>query len=142
MAIKKASFKFNSDNLEEQPKPVQLGHGKCAVFGCPRSGHINTGVWNCRYHWNKNGDQLSFITMKLKNHEAEINWYEKLITATVVDYAVKDVHKKALNGLEPLQAETFQDYRERITSHINKLLSMPESQKDVTVKSFYDIEEL
>lgn len=117
--------KLNFQLGVQEEKPAQRtrqGHGHCEVYGCPRDGHIHTGQWNCRYHHGKTGQSLSRITLALKNHEREINWYEHVLNATVVDYAMGDVAKHAPLGLHPLPDETLVVYRVRMKQHIDDLL--------------------
>lgn len=114
----------------QQEKKVFLGHGMCEVYGCPKPGHIYTEGWNCRYHYRKKGSELARITMLLKNHAVEFNWHEILLCSTIVDFYVKEIHKKAIRGFEPGETETFHQYRERIRLHIENLLASHETKQN------------
>jgi hypothetical protein len=118
-------FKFDVD--EQQESQPQNNRGHCAVYGCPRKGQIYTTVWNCRYHFGKSGASLAQITLTLRNHAKEIDWYEHLLAATPVDFLVEDIAKKAPSILEVLPNENFKNYRIRVESHIENLL-MPKSR--------------
>ena len=122
----KFDFKLSEDR-EEQPTRSKLGFGPCEVYGCPRAGHIRTGMLNCRYHHGKSGASLAQITMVLKNHAKEFDWYEHMLNVTHVDFLVGDVARKAPGGLEVLPNENFQAYRARINQHTEDLL-MPKSR--------------
>ena len=109
---------------ESKPKDEKgKGHGHCEIYGCPRTGHINTnGIWNCRYHYDQASKDLAQITMKLKNHEDEVDWYERLSTATSADYEVGSVKKDAPRHLKPDIDEDFYAYRFRVAQHIHAVL--------------------
>lgn len=121
-------FNFNIDTPEEKPAPrTRLGHGRCEVYGCPRDGHIYTGQWNCRYHHGMGGHSLSRITLALKNHEREFDWYEHMLNATVTDFGMGVVAKHSPSGLHVLPDETLVAYRLRVKHHIDNLLA-PQSR--------------
>ena len=116
-------FEYTPDTQE--PKPVKQNrttHGQCDVYGCPRAGHIHTSNWNCRYHHGKNGAALARITLVLKNHGREFDWYERLLNATMVDFAMGDITKDAPYGLEPHKDEVLKQYRVRVKRRIDELL--------------------
>lgn len=110
-------------------------HGKCEAWGCDRLGHVHTGKWHCRYHWACHGkniaEQLSHVTLILKNHEPEINWYETLLSSSEVDWVCDDLSKRAPVGMEPEHEEKFGTYRHRIELRINKLLAFRVIKVDV-----------
>lgn len=111
-------------------------HGKCEVWGCNRWGHVNAGKWHCRYHWACHGkniaEQLNHVTLILKNHEPEINWYEILLSSSEVDWVCDDLKKRAPYGMEPEPEEKFRIYRHRIELRINSLLAFKVIKVDVT----------
>lgn len=114
-------FKFSVNAEQEQPvQRTRLGHGKCEVYGCPRDGHIQTGVWSCRYHFGKSGVSLARITMTLRNHEKEFDWFERMLNTTVVDFAM-GIAANAPDGMSPLQNETLAAYKARIGRYIDDL---------------------
>jgi len=102
-------------------------HGKCEAWGCNRWGHVYTGKWHCRYHFACHGkniaEQLSHVTLILKNHEPEVNWYEKLLGENEVEWVCGDLKKIIPVGMEVVKDESFKDYRNRIEKHINGLLT-------------------
>lgn len=103
-------------------------HGKCEAWGCNRWGHVHTGKWHCRYHFACHGkniaDQLSHVTLILKNHEPEFNWYEHLLCSNEVDFVCGDLKRRAPIGMEVEADETFRQYRDRIERVINALLAV------------------
>lgn len=117
-------FKFSADPQEEKPvQRTRQGHGKCEVFGCPRDGHIHTGQWNCRYHFGKSGSSLARITMTLRNHEKEFDWYEHVLNATVTDFGMGDIAGDAPAGLRVWKDETLKDYKTRMQIYFDDLLA-------------------
>ena len=98
-----------------------LGLRNCDVYGCPRQAHIYTGAANCRYHYNKAGKNLGHITMMLNNHAAEVDWYEKLLTATTVDFP--QVKHDAHPNMPVLAGEELPAYKKRMAAYIEELLS-------------------
>ena len=123
-----------SEQKHDQKKDKDL-HGKCEAWGCNRWGQVHIGKWYCRYHLachGKNiGEQLSHVTIILKNHEPEVNWYETLLASSEVDYVCDDLKQRAPVGMEPETKESFKDYRARIEAHINKLLDVKRVKLDV-----------
>ena len=134
--------KFKSDEPEKQEyRKDKNGHGKCEAWGCTRWGHDYSGKWHCRYHWACHGEnigkQLAHVSMILKNHEAEINWYEFVLQSSFVDYecgvidcTLPGQEKKrtplssAPETMLPEDGEKFSEYRKRITIYINHLLKL------------------
>ena len=108
--------------IENKQEKDVLGHGKCVIYGCPRMGHINTGVWNCRYHFNYSGDQLAKVTTVLRNHNADFNWYEETLTWTCVDYEYSKKQNDAPDHLKVFEGENYLDYKKRMAKHIDNLL--------------------
>lgn len=117
-----AKFEYNPSENAKPEKRQQLGLGKCEVYGCPRDGHIKAESWNCRYHHNRAGKNLAGITSKLIHHESDVNWYEKVLQATIVDYNEGSLVARAPINMRPEEGEIFVDYRERMKLHINNLL--------------------
>ena len=123
-----AKFEYSPDSAPEQfAQRSKLGHGRCEVYGCPRDGHIYTGQWNCRYHHGMSGQSLSRITLTLKNHERDFNWYEHVLNATVTDFGMGIVAKHAPPGLSAWPDETLSVYKLRMKKNIDDLL-MPKSR--------------
>jgi hypothetical protein len=120
--MEKFDFTTATEPQEKEIKRTRQGHGPCEVHGCPRAGHIYTGGWNCRYHHGKSGSSLARITMVLRNHEQEIDWYEHVLNATGVDFAVGDIAKQAPYGLAVARNETWSEYKMRVMSHVDDLL--------------------
>lgn len=110
------------DREDRPTKEESLRHGPCEVYGCPKDGHIHTGNWNCRYHWNRHGEILSRITFNLNKYESDVNWYEQVLRSTTVDYDLKEVHKRAPYGLEPKEDEKYIDYKKRLAVHVESIL--------------------
>lgn len=125
---------MKKQNNPAEQKPTEL-HGKCTAWGCNRMGHIHTGKWHCRYHWACHGkniaEQLSHVTLILKNHEPEINWYEHLLYSSEVDFICGDLKKRTPVGMEVESTETFKEYRGRIEMVINALLAIKVIKADV-----------
>lgn len=122
-------FDFNAEDLEQEKNPAPRGrlvHGRCEVYGCPRDGHIYTSSWNCRYHAGKHGSNLAHITMILKNHGKEFDWYEHVLNATVTDFGMGEIAKQAPYGLEVHANESLKEYKSRMREHINGLLGVME----------------
>jgi hypothetical protein len=117
---------------EEKPVRTRQGHDSCEVYGCPRAGHIHSGVWNCRYHHGKGGSSLAQITLTLKNHAREFDWYEHMLNATQVDFLVGDIARKAPTELRVLPNENFKNYCERVKRHIDILLIPKSRLQEVT----------
>lgn len=122
-------FKFTTDEPEN---PTQVRNGHCVVYGCPRNGHVHSGVWNCRYHHGRSGASLAQITMTLRNHAKEFDWYEYLLDATPVDFLVGDIARKAPDELRVLPNENFKTYRERVERHIDILLIPKSRLQEIT----------
>ena len=123
----------SGENQVDEKKDKEL-HGPCVAWGCNRMGHVHTGKWHCRYHFACHGkniaDQLSHVTIILKNHEPEVNWYEVLLSSSEVDWVCDGLGKRAPVGMEPSNGETFRQYRERIETHINSLLAFKVVKSD------------
>jgi len=129
--MEKLNFSLNPQ--EEKPaQRVRYGLGPCEVYGCPRPGHIHTGVWNCRYHHGKRGAALAQITLALKNHAQEFDWYEHLLNATRVDFLVGDIAKNAPYELRVFPNEDFKKYFERVKRHIEILLIPKSRLQEIT----------
>jgi len=117
-------LKFSIGAKSEQPvRKSRQGFGPCEVYGCPREGHIHTGVWNCRYHHGRGGSALAQITLTLRTHAREFDWYEHMLNATPVDFMVGDVARKAPPILEVLSSENFSVYKARVKLRIATLLA-------------------
>jgi hypothetical protein len=117
-------LKFSVGVQPEQPvRRQRLGPGPCEVYGCPRHAHVFTGVWNCRYHHGKSGAALAQITLTLRNHAKEFDWYEHMLNATPVDFLVGDVARKAPAILDVLSNENFSTYKARVKLRIATLLA-------------------
>lgn len=125
---------FSLEPHEEKPTHrTKMGFGPCEVYGCPRDGVINIGVRNCRYHHGKSGSSLAQITMTLRNHSRDFDWYDHLLTRTPVDFLVGDVAKYAPEHLRVLPNENFKTYKDRIKQHIEILL-IPKSRLQEVVR--------
>lgn len=134
--VSKTVFKSKAvDDDEEVKRQTKGGHGKCEVFGCQRMGQIHTTNWNCRYHHGRRGDTLADITMLLRNHEREINWYEKVLNMAYHEFEI--MTDNAPTGLQPLQNEKLPAYRVRMGQVIKKLLIDPSRAAKPTVKYTY-----
>lgn len=120
----KFNFKFDTDEPQESAQP---NRGHCAVYGCPRKGQVLTTVWNCRYHAGKGGSSLAHVTLTLRNHAQEFDWYEHVLNATPVDFLIGDIAKKAPEDLRVLPNENFKTYKDRVERHI-ELLLIPRSR--------------
>ena len=120
-----AKFEYKPNDLQDSPAQASRGH--CAVYGCPRKGQIYTTVWNCRYHAGKGGSSLAHVTLMLRNHAQEFDWYEHILAATPVDFLIGDIAKKAPDDLCVLLNEDFRKYRDRVERHIDILL-IPKSR--------------
>lgn len=121
-----AKFEYKPHEHSED-SPAQQPRSHCSVYGCPRKGQIYTTVWNCRYHAGKGGSSLAHVTLMLRNHAQEFNWYEHVLTATPVDFLIGDIAKKAPDDLRVLPNEDFRKYRDRVERHIDILL-IPKSR--------------
>lgn len=154
MALVKSKFAYDKNNFREedtQTKPT-IGHGKCVIYGCERDGHINAGQWNCRYHFNVPADRLHEVTTALRQHEHLVNWYERLIAANEVEWLFGVGTKIALKNkapvdCEPLEAETFSDYRNRIGRKLFSLLAYQKTPPNLSYKTaaandFNELEEV
>lgn len=134
MAGKFTPKKSEETNNFEKKADKDL-HGKCEVWGCNRWGHVHTGKWHCRYHWACHGkniaEQLNHVTLILKNHGTEINWYENLLSSSEVDWVCDDLSRHAPHGMEPEPKEKFSVYRNRIELKINSLLAFKVIKADV-----------
>ena len=117
-------FKFD---LEEPANAAQQRHGHCEVYGCPRKASIYTPTANCRYHHGKSGSSLAHITMMLRNHSTDFDWWEYVLAATPVDFLVGDIAKKAPDNLRVFPNEDFKTYKARIKRHVEILL-IPKSR--------------
>ena len=117
----KFDFKYES-SAEEKPKHNRSEHGPCEVYGCPRVGTIYTSGWNCRYHHGKNGHSLAYITMTLRNHAYEFDWYDRLLNLNAVDFAMNVMHKNAPSAMNVLPDETYKQYKTRMQKHVEELL--------------------
>lgn len=122
-----SKMKFNYDKSEkhdEDKKSSETGIHPCEVYGCPRIATIKTNHWNCRYHNLRSGKSLDGITLILKTHEREIDWYEKVINMPYHEYDLL----KANAPLKMMhnQNEDLIKYRVRMTQYISNLLKNPE----------------
>lgn len=140
--------RFNEISLSAKP-PVEKHDADdrtCMAHGCPRIATINSeGRWICRYHKGKAAKDWNHITLKLRNHEREVNWFEWLQQSTFTDYEEKtgrDGKKypgtvdatilgqplrrvpltQAPPGMENGQMESFSHYRRRMGDKINSML--------------------
>jgi hypothetical protein len=113
-----------TDEQQEKPRHSKYDSSHCAVYGCPRAGHIFTNNWNCRYHFGKPGESLARITLTLKNHAKDFDWCEWLLNQNAVDFAMNDIQKKAPYHLEVKPKETWKEYKVRVLLHIENLLSV------------------
>ena len=115
---------------QEQERPdhqgnrQSAGHGKCDIWGCPKPGHMNFGVWKCRYHEGRKGEQIAKITLALKNHSAAFDWYETLLTTTIVEFDYPSFKKKIPPAYQPKAGESWQDYKKRFKGHLDKLMGV------------------
>ena len=126
-----AKFEYKPNDHSED-SPAQSNRSHCSVYGCPRKGQIYTTVWNCRYHAGKGGSSLAHITLTLRNHAKEFDWYERILDATPVDFLIGDIAKKAPDDLRVLPNEDFKTYRDRVKRHIDILLIPKSRLQEVT----------
>ena len=144
MALAKSKFAYDKNSIqnnEDQQVKPSLGHGKCVVYGCERDGHIHTGQWNCRYHYNVSGDNLHHVTNALRKYEHLVIWYEKLNSANDVQwlFGIKENELPMKNrcpaDCQPLDGEQFIAYRERIKTKLWNLLNLKHSAPEIDYKS-------
>jgi hypothetical protein len=144
MALVKSKFSYDKNsvqNNEEQQIKPKLGHGDCVVYGCGRQGHIHTGQWNCRYHYNVHGDNLQNVTNALRRNEHLVNWFEKINAANEVQWLfglVKyelPMKNRCPADCQPLEGEKFIAYRERIKTKLWDLLNLKHSAPEIEYKS-------
>ena len=117
-------IKMKTEYESEKPsiKSSSHGHGQCEIYGCPRMGQIYTTGWNCRYHHGVEGGRLASITTILRNHQSEIDWYEKVLASTITGFDMGMVGAAAPDSLKVLQNETFSEYKLRLEKYVDSLL--------------------
>jgi hypothetical protein len=140
-----AKFNFKAP-IEEQPEKSnssETGKHQCEVFGCPRLATIKIGNWNCRYHNLRAANALDGITLVLKNHEREINWYEKVLNMPFHEY---DLFKNnAPSTMLPHANEDLIQYRKRISQYVSDMfkhaagLKIPVTNTYVSLSSEVEI---
>lgn len=120
----KYNFKISNEKQPEQKTSNDTGKHNCEVFGCPRLATIKMAHWNCRYHNLRAGNKLDGITLILKNHEREIDWYEKVLNMPFHEYdLLKD---NAPPTMKYHLNEELIPYRARIIKFISDLFKHPE----------------
>lgn len=132
----KFNFKAPAAKEPDQKTPSNTGNHNCSVFGCPRIATIKMGNWNCRYHNLRAGNMLDGITLVLKNHEREIDWYEKVLNMPYHEYNIFKGNAPTLmlhHADEELTA-----YRKRMAQYITGLLKHPETIKIPMTKTYVD----
>ena len=116
-----ARFNFKAPTEKQEEK--EYDRKVCFAFGCPRLPTIKTGSWACRYHHGRNASNLDGITMILKNHEAEIDWSEKVMNMPFHEF---DIFKdNAPQTMLVMQGEDLIKYRVRTAKYIRELLKHP-----------------
>ena len=132
---KKFEYRPDQGADEEVKRQTKNGHGPCEVFGCIRMGHIHTTNWNCRYHHGRKGESLSNITMLIKNHEREINWYEKVLNMAYHEFKIMAGNAPA--NMLPIASEELPAYKLRMSLHITQLLADPDRLPKPSIKYTY-----
>lgn len=124
----KYNFKAVLEKKDEfQPHSSLTGIHQCEVYGCPRIATIKTGNWNCRYHHGRSGEVVNGVTLLLKNHEAEINWYEKVMKMPYHEYDILKGNAPA--SMQVQAGEDLIKYRVSTEKYIKDLLKHPLSVK-------------
>jgi hypothetical protein len=119
-----AKYNFKAKNETDNNQPEKKVNDMCEAFGCPRKAQVNTGHWNCRYHSGRNVNVLANITMLLKNHEREIDWYEKVLNMAYHEFDI--LKGNAPPPMMHLAGEDLIKYRVRMAGYINGLLKHPD----------------
>jgi hypothetical protein len=132
----KYNFKVSTEKEPEVKGSQDTGKHQCEVFGCPRLATIKTSHWNCRYHNLRAGNALDGITLILKNHEREINWYEKVLNMPYHEYEL--FRGNAPEKMIHLQNEDLIKYRVRMAQYISGLLKEPSRLKIPVTKSYIE----
>jgi hypothetical protein len=130
----KYNFKVSNEKQPENKISNDTGKHECEVFGCPRLATIKTSHWNCRYHNLRAGNSLDGITLTLKTHEREINWYEKVLNMPFHEFDIFEGNAPRTMAIN--ENEDLIKYRARMQKYISDLLANP-TRKDNSVKYTY-----
>jgi len=134
----KYNFKAPTKSQPESHEEKYNGKHPCIIFGCPRIATIEiNNHWNCRYHNLRAGSMLDGITLILKNHEREINWYEKVINMAYHEYDVLKGNAPA--SMMHLPNEDLIKYRVRMAQYISLMFKHPDRMKIPVTKTYADI---
>lgn len=136
--VSKTKFQYLKTEKSETQEERYNGKHQCVIFGCPRIATIEiNNHWNCRYHNLRAGNALDGITLILKNHEREINWYEKVISMPYHEY---DLFKNnAPAKMAVLPSEELIQYRVRMAQYVSTLLKHPDRLKIPVTKTYADL---
>ena len=132
----KYNFKAAPENKEEVKSYNDTGKHDCDVFGCPRLATIKTNHWHCRYHNLRSAEMFDRITLLLKNHEREINWYEKVINMPFHEY--EKFKGNAPQTMLSIVNEDLKDYRVRVAKYVRDLLANPNTHHSVVKYTYAD----
>jgi len=116
--------RFNEISLTaKQPEKNTEAHDhSCLAHGCPRIPTItHEGRKICRYHYGRAAKDWGYISMTLNNHKCEIDWYEKMLYASIVDFIVRKLDTYP-ESLKPRVGEDFFDYRRRLWADLSEIL--------------------
>ena len=120
----KFNFKIPTNTTKEPYEEKYNGKHACAIFGCPRIATIEiNNRWNCRYHNLRADNSLDGITLILKNHEREINWYETVLNMPYHKY--DELKGNAPAAMLHLNGEDLIKYRVRMANYISELFKHP-----------------
>lgn len=136
--VSKTKFQYSKTEKSETQEERYNGKHQCVIFGCPRIATIEVNNhWNCRYHNLRAGNALDGITMILKNHEREINWYEKVLTMAYHEY--DEMKGNAPASMFHLVNEELIKYRVRMQEYITTLFKHPARMKIIATKTYADL---
>lgn len=133
----KYNFKAPSEKQPENKTSNDTGIHECSVFGCQRIATIKTSHWNCRYHNLRAGNKLDGITIIIKNHEREINWYEKVLNMPFHEYDI--LKNNAPAAMLPIANEDLIQYRKRITQYISNMFKHPDRLSIPVTKTYISL---
>ena len=136
--VSKTKFQYSKTEKSETQEERYNGKHQCVIFGCPRIATIEVNNhWNCQYHNLRAGNALDGITMILKNHEREINWYEKVLTMAYHEYDTMKDNSPAL--MLHRENENLIQYRVRMQEYITTLFKHPARMKIPVTKTYADL---
>jgi hypothetical protein len=127
--MKRIDFRNLKVGEQKESENQKTENMDCVANGCPRLGTLKIdGIWICRYHYHKPAKDWGHITLKLRNHEQEVNWHETMHRASETDFFVGNMDGKNFifpETMKPFLGEDFYEYRKRITTYLNELLYPP-----------------